>query len=78
MAESITGAGDFGITLISNGNPLVSNISFNASVSLNGYTIQCLQVGGPNRTCDIIIAGNFSVFNIIIGNGYFRSSISYQ
>ena len=60
--QPIPGADGFSTALISNsGNTLVSNISFSASESLNGYTIQCIhdQVGGPttNRTCDIIIAG---------------------
>ena len=54
------GLGDFSATIISGGNPLTSNLSFNASISLNGYTIMCVEDGGPNRTCDIIIAGNFS------------------
>ena len=54
---SISTANDFSTVLLSNGNPLISNISFTANTSQNGYRIECGQVGGESEECTVIIAG---------------------
>ena len=57
--DPVTIATHFTATFISNGNPLISNISFMVDASYDGYVIQCDEVRRPMiETCNIIIEGN--------------------
>ena len=51
-------ATDFTTYLISNTDPLISNISFTAQSHLNNYVIQCEYVTGTPVNCTIVIEGN--------------------
>lgn len=48
---------DFESTLISNSNPLISNISFSTRFSFDNYVLQCEEYGKPAQSCTIYIAG---------------------
>lgn len=47
---------DFKFILISNKNPLISNLSFTARTSINDYVVQCVEYRGPTETCTIYTA----------------------
>ena len=53
----INGAPDFSIVLISNTNPLISNISFTVQSSIEDYIIECETPGVDSEECVINIAG---------------------
>ena len=53
----IDGAPEFTTVLISNTNPLISNISFTVQSSIEDYTIECETPGVNITECVINIAG---------------------
>ena len=57
ILADIDGAPDFSTILISNTNPLISNISFTVQSSIEDYTIECETPGVNTTECVINIAG---------------------
>ena len=58
---TVTLATDFTTYLISNTDPLTSNMSFTAQSNLNNSVIQCEFIGGTPVSCTIIIEGIITV-----------------
>ena len=57
IPDIIDGAPDFSTVLISNTNPLISNISFTVQSNIEDYTIECDTPGENVKKCVINIAG---------------------
>ena len=57
LSADIDGAPDFSTVLISNTNPLISNISFTVQSSIENYIIECETPGEDIKECVINIAG---------------------
>ena len=55
ILADIDGAPDFSTILISNTNPLISNISFTVQSSIEDYTIECETPGVDSEECVINI-----------------------
>ena len=55
----ITNAPDFSTDLSSTSPSIISTISFTVQSSINGYTIQCDDLGGDSESCTINIEGTF-------------------
>ena len=73
----IDGATDFSTVLISNTNPLISNISFTVQSSIGDYTIECETPSVDIKECVINIAG--MITGILINNYFhFLSLFSYS
>ena len=51
--KQLSCAPDFTTTLLSNSNPLKSNISFTAMSSLIGYVIECYNASGNGPECKL-------------------------
>ena len=59
----------FNTVLTVDGSSLVSNITFNATLDISNYIVQCAPAGGTRVNCSILIAGkiydyhaNYSAF----------------
>ena len=57
ILDVISDAPDFSTVLISNTNPLISNISFTVQSNIGDYIIECETVGEDIEECVINIAG---------------------
>ena len=62
--SQVSCAPDFTTTLLSNSNPLKSNISFTAEPSLRGYVIKCYNVSGNGPECKL--QGDEPYLNLLI------------
>ena len=57
----ISDAPDFFTDLSSTSPSIISNISFTVQSSINGYTIQCGDLGGNSENCTINIEGEYLI-----------------
>ena len=77
ISADIDGAPDISTVLISNTNPLISNISFTVQSNIGDYTIECETSGVDSKECVINIAG--MITRIMINNLLsFSSLFSYS